>query len=133
MLSVIRLFLISLLVVLQFAAPLLHAHKDSGENFGSAIHLPEFEQVSTRLKHAPEFTALTNHDGSFIALSAGIQNETFSFSQTQNSVFILLISLFLVAKVAQKSPDFSLLTEPILNSPFLNLISPRAPPFLHFV
>ena len=131
MISLIRFCLIFLLMLLQFAAPLLHAHKNSVANLGTSIHLPEFEQVNTLLKHAPEFTAPTNHDESFITVSTGIQNETSPFSQTQDSVFILLISLLLMAKFKRKLYDFSLQTEPIPNAHFLNLISPRAPPFRH--
>jgi hypothetical protein len=131
MISLIRFCLIFLLMLLQFAAPLLHAHKNSVVNLGMSIHLPEFEQVNTLLKHAPEFTAPTNHDESFITVSTGIQNEISSFSQTENSVFILLISLLLMAKIKRKRYDFSLQTEPIQNAHFLNLISPRAPPFQH--
>lgn len=131
MISLIRLCLIFLLMLLQFAAPLLHAHKNSVANFGASIHLPEFEQVNMLLKHAPEFTVPTNHNEDIVAISTGIKNEIFKFLQIANTVFILLISLFLMAKVIRKPCYVSLQTEPILITYFLNLISPRAPPFRH--
>ena len=127
MFALIRCFFISLLIMLQFAAPLLHAHKNSVANFGTSIHLPEFEQINTFLKHAPEFMATANYDEDFITVSSGIKNESFKFLQTENTVFVLLISLLFITKIIRK-PCVSLQTEPILNAHFLNLISPRAPP-----
>ncbi|MDD5214486.1 MAG: hypothetical protein PHQ03_02975 [Methylococcales bacterium] len=127
----VRYFLVTLLVLLQFAAPLLHAHKNSVANFGTSIHLPEFERVNTLLKHAPEFTAPTNHDENIVAISTGIKNETLSFFQVENTVFILLIGVFLMAKMTRKRCYFLFQTEPIPTAYFLNLVSPRAPPFCH--
>ncbi len=124
----IRPYLIFLLVLLQLAAPLIHAHKNSEANWGMSVHLPEFEQVNTLLKHAPEFIAQTHHDGEIVAMSTGIKNDAVQLLQTENTVFMLLISLFLMAKVTQKPCDFSFQTEPISNSYFFNLILPRAPP-----
>jgi hypothetical protein len=124
-----RYFLVPLLVLLQFAAPLLHAHKNSVANFGVSIHLPEFEQVNTLLKHAPEFTPLTNHDEGIVAISTGLKNETMSFLDTENTVFILLLSLFLLAKKPTLFYYFRFQTEPIRYPYFFNLASPRAPPF----
>lgn len=131
MISLIRLCLIFLLMLLQFAAPLLHAHKNSVANFGTSIHLPEFERANTLLKHAPEFTASTNHDEGIVAISTGMKNETLSFFQIENAVFILLISVLFIAKVTQKQSYFLFQTEPISTAYFLNLISPRAPPFFY--
>ncbi|MDD2863889.1 MAG: hypothetical protein PHC99_04105 [Methylococcales bacterium] len=131
MMSLIRPSLIFLLILLQFAAPLLHAHKNSVANFGTSVHLPEFERVNTLLKHAPEFTAPTNHDESIVAISTGMKNETLSVFQIENAVLILLISVFFMAKVTQKRCYFLFQTEPIPTAYFLNLVSPRAPPFCH--
>jgi hypothetical protein len=128
----IRVVLIFLLVLLQFAAPLIHAHKNSASNFGTSIHLPEFEQVDTLLKSVvSEFTAPTNHDEDIVAISTGIKNETLQFLQTDNTIFVLLLSLIFIAKTQILLCCLSSKTEPILKSHFLNLISPRAPPFLY--
>ncbi len=127
----VRYFLVTLLVLLQFAAPLLHAHKNSVANFGTSIHLPEFERVNTLLKHAPEFIAPTNHDESIVAISTGMKNDTLSFFQIENAIFILLIGVLFIAKVTQKPCYFLFQTEPIPTAYFLNLVSPRAPPFCH--
>ena len=126
-----RHFLVILLVVLQFAAPLIHAHKNNATNFSASIHLPEFEQVNAFLKHAPEFIAPTNHDEGVIAVSTGIKNEPQSLSQMENTIFVLLLSVFLLAKVEREPSNFSLQTEPIPDTPFFNLASPRAPPVRH--
>jgi hypothetical protein len=128
----IRLFLIFTLMLLQFAAPLLHAHKNSAANFGISIHLPEFEQVNTLLKHAPELAAPTNHDGEIIAVSAGIKNETLQLLQTENTLFVLLVSVFLLANIKRSSLCYSSKTEPIPDGHFFNSALPRAPPFFTF-
>lgn len=127
----IRPFLILLLVLLQFAAPLLHAHKNNIVNFGASIHLPEFEQVNKLLKHSPELIAPTNHDEEIVAISMGMKNDISVFSQDDTSIFILLLSLFLMAKVQRKQPCFAFQTELIPNSYFFNLASPRAPPIFY--
>ena len=102
--------------------------KNSGANLGVSIHLPEFEQVNTLLKHTPEFTSQTHHDGEIVAVSIGIKNDPFQTLHTDNTVFILLISLFLIVAMTRKPCGFLLQTEPIPNSHFFNLIFPRAPP-----
>lgn len=127
----IRPYLLFLLILLQFAAPLLHAHKNSVATFGMSVHLPEFEQVNHLAKHAPEFIAPTNHDESIVAISTGMKNETLSFFQIENAIFILLISVLFITKVMQKQCYFLFQTEPIPTAYFLNLVSPRAPPFRH--
>jgi hypothetical protein len=128
----IRVVLIFLLVLLQFAAPLIHAHKNSASNFGTSIHLPEFEQVDTLLKSVvSEFTAPTNHDEDIVAISTGIKNETLQFLQTDNTIFVLLLCFIFMAK-RQRSPRcFLLKTEPISPPHFLNLAIPRAPPVFY--
>lgn len=128
-----RLYLISLLVLLQFAAPLIHAHKNSGINASTSVHLPEFEQVNTSFKHAPEFVAPNNHNEAIIAVSTGIKSEQQHLLQAENTIFVLWLSLFLLAKVQCPLRYFPLQTEPIANTRFFNLASPRAPPFSRFV
>lgn len=128
----VRYFLVTLLVLLQFAAPLIHAHKNSVAHFSASIHLPEFEQVNATFKHAPEFVAPTNHDEGVIAISTGIKNEPQQLLQTENTLFVLLLSVFLLAKVKRQASDFPLQTEPIPDTHFFNLASPRAPPFFTF-
>ena len=132
MILLIRPYLLFFLILLQFAAPLIHAHKNNATNFSASIHLPEFEQVNAFLKHAPEFIAPTNHDEGVIAVSTGIKNEPQPLSQMENTIFVLLLSVFLLAKVKRHLSNFSLQTEPIPDSHFLNLASPRAPPFTAF-
>jgi hypothetical protein len=125
----IRAFLIFLLVLLQFVAPLIHAHKNNVANLGVSVHLPEFEHVNSLLKHAPQFVAQTNHDGEIVAISTGIKNETLQILQTENTIFMLLVGLFLMVNVARKPCNFLFQTEPILDSHFFNFALPRAPPF----
>jgi len=125
----IRAILIFLLVLLQFAAPLIHAHKNSVANFGTSIHLPEFEQVDALfIKHPPAFTAPTNHDEGIVGISAGIKSKTVSFFQNENTVFVLLLCFIFMAKRQYSSRCFLLKTDPISPPHFLNLAIPRAPP-----
>jgi hypothetical protein len=129
----IRLFLIFLLVLLQFAAPLIHAHTKSVVHFGASVHLPEFEQVNNALskKRTPEFIAPTSHDEGLVTLSSGINSESPQFSQTENTVFVLLFNLIFMAKTQRSPRCFSFKTEPIPHPYFFNLAAPRAPPFFH--
>lgn len=128
----IRHYLIFLLVLLQFVAPLIHAHKNSVTNFGTSIHLPEFEYVNTLLKHAPEFIAPTSNSEEIIAISTGIKNKIKPLLQTENGIFLLFLSVFLMAKKQPELRCFSSQTEPIPNRYFFNTASPRAPPFFPF-
>lgn len=128
----IRPILIFLLVLLQFAAPLIHAHTNSVTHFGASIHLPEFEQVNASVKHAPEFLAPSFQHDNMVVMSSGIKNETTQFSQTENTVFVLLFGLIFMAKSQCQLPYFSLKTEPIPRPFFLNFNAPRAPPFFTF-
>lgn len=132
MFALIRLFLISLFIMLQFAAPLIHAHKNNGDvRLGSSIHLPEFEQVNAPFKHASEFTASTNNDEGIVAVSTGIQNEISPFEYTENNMIMLLLGLCFLAKKRGASCYFSH-TEPIRKLYFLTSFSSRAPPFFTF-
>ncbi len=127
----IRLFLIFLLVLLQCAAPLIHAHTKSVAYLGASVHLPEFEQVNSLLKHAPQFIAQTNHEGEIVAISAGIKNKKNQFLQAENTIFSLFVSVFVITKIQQSLTCFSLQTELIPKRLFFNLASPRAPPFFY--
>jgi hypothetical protein len=128
----IRPILIFLLVLLQFAAPLIHAHTNSVTHFGASIHLPEFEQVNASPKHPPEFLAPSNQNDKMVAVSSGIKNEAVQLLQTENTVFALLVSFIFIIKVQRQPRCFSLKTEPILHPHFFNLATPRAPPFFTF-
>jgi hypothetical protein len=119
-------------MLLQFAAPLIHAHTNSVTNFGASVHLPEFEQINASSKHDPQFLAQTHHDEGLITLSSGIQNKTAQFFHTENTVFVLLFSLIFMAKVQRHTHCLSFQTEPICRPFFLNFNTPRAPPFFTF-
>lgn len=122
-------FFFAVLILLQVAMPFLHAHKSSAASLGKSIHLPELEHFNTRLKSPPKFVAPTNHDDSFIAVSSGIKTESLKSFQIEDTVLVLLIGLFFMVKVTHKPCYVLRQTEPISNAHFLNLISPRAPPF----
>ncbi|MEI7840094.1 MAG: hypothetical protein WCJ11_06295 [Methylococcaceae bacterium] len=126
-----RLYLIILLALLQFAAPLIHAHTNSVAHFSASIHLPEFEQVNAP-KHAPEFLAPSVQNDNMIAMSSGIKNKTLPLLQSENTIFVLLISVFFMAKNQRQLRSFLAKTEPIPHPHFFNLAAPRAPPFFPF-
>jgi len=131
MISFARLYLISVLVLLQFAAPLIHAHTNSVAHLGASVHLPEFEQVNA-LQHAPEFLAPTSQNDNMVVMSAGMKNETEKWQLNANLNFIaLLVNVFFIAKPQLLIRCFALQTEPILHTYFFNLSAPRAPPFFY--
>ena len=128
----IRAILVFLLMLLQLAAPLIHAHTNNVAHFGASVHLHEFEAVNALSKHAPEFVAPNAENTEIVAMSSGIKNETSQLFQTENTIFILFLSLFFLVKKSESPRCFSFNTEPIERPFFLHSAAPRAPPFFTF-
>jgi hypothetical protein len=127
----IRAILVFLLMLLQFAAPLIHAHTNNVTHFGVSVHLPEFEEVNALPKHAPEFVAFSSQNDDIFMMSSGIKNEIAQFFQTENTIFVLLLSLFFIARKSKYLCCFLFKTEPISRPFFLNFTASRAPPFFY--
>jgi hypothetical protein len=132
MILLTRLYLIVLLMLLQLVAPLIHAHTNSVAHFSASVHLPEFEQVNASPKHAPEFLASNVQNDDMIAMSSGIKNKAAPLLQSENTIFVLLISVFFMVKNQRQPRGFLAKTEPIPHPYFFNLSAPRAPPFFTF-
>jgi hypothetical protein len=128
----IRATLVFLLMLLQLAAPLIHAHTNNVTHFGVSVHLPEFEEVNALPKHAPEFVVFSSQNDDMVTMSSGIKNKAAQIFQTENTIFVLLLSLFFMVKKSESLCCFSFKTEPILRPFFLNFTAPRAPPFFTF-
>ena len=123
-----RRFLILSLALLQFAAPLLHAH--TGRNFlVEGVHLPGLEFI---IQHGevPEILATDvsrETHGVIIGIGSGIELKDFCFDQTVDPCIILETPVL----------DHRIITGPVNFSPQLISFvidrpsppgSPRAPP-----
>ncbi len=134
MILLIRLPIIFLLTLLQFAAPLIHAHAFHSGSFESSIHLPEFEQfesIKSLHQHTPAITSTLLQSNHMVVMSVGIKNElTKSLLITENSLFGTFLFIFLMG-IYQRSviQCFFDQTEPITALPFA-IFAPRAPPTL---
>ncbi len=129
-----RFFFVILLVLLQLATPLIHAHKKNDYNTVSSLHLPEFEQINTLFQRdktimvAPSFA-----EGEIFTVSSGIkQTQPRFFSETDNYYLITLSFLVVFIVVHKKLNCFTNKTEPIKTFRFLYQISPRAPPYWNY-
>lgn len=91
MVAFFRQFLVVLLVLLQFAAPLVHAHVDE-TSLGHGLHLHEFEGLHFKAD-AVVMASLTVHDAA-------------------QSVIVEVGSAIKIQQPAQDAMDFALLYEP---------------------
>ncbi len=129
--SVVRVFLVCFLVLLQLVAPLIHAHKNDQTNLGiSLFHLPEFEQVNTLLDKNASMIAPSTHEGEIVTVSSGVRENQRRFLSQDNSSFLILFSFFFFVyfKCVAVLPFISKI-EPIKILRFFNLSQQRAPPF----
>lgn len=118
-------------MLLQLAAPLIHAHKN--ENFGASFHLPEFEQISLLFeKSALSFVPAAQGD-QIVTVSAGMKNNKRRV-WLGNDFRILIMSPLMIFSCFQRPIiHFFVEIEPINLFRFLNLNAPpRAPPFALF-
>lgn len=126
----IRFFFVTLLVMLQLAAPLIHAHKNDDFNGGSSFHLPEFEQVNTLLDNNSVMIAPSFHEGEIITVSSGVKENQRRFLPDDDLYTAIVLSFLLIFAIFKKIRlPFSVQTEPIQRLRFFNLAFPRAPPF----
>ncbi len=72
MISIARFWISVSLMLLQLAAPLIHAHKN--ENFGTSFHLPEFENIEKLLEKSTMYFAPVTQGDQIVTLSAGMKN-----------------------------------------------------------
>jgi hypothetical protein len=137
MFSLLRKFLVIFLLVLQFFAPLVHAHV--GEKISvfsnqtvTAIHLPGLEFYDTD-HHRLAFEAIRNsshYDGVIIGVDAGIKDVSDSNVATDESYFMPQQTIAFKTTPALFDSNFSPQTEQFICRLLFHTISPRAPPAL---
>jgi len=129
MILLIRLSIILLLTLLQFAAPLIHAHTFHSNYFESSIHLPEFEQVDSLRQKSPTIQNAIIESNNMVVISAGIKNERHNLQfLTENSMLGLLFLILIVTSRRTVIRCFFSQTEPISSKLLLTIFAPRAPP-----
>lgn len=127
--SFIRSCLVILLVLLQSAAPLIHAHLNSTTEFGTSWHLPEFEQINTLLKEGTSLITPSFHEGEMVTVSAGIKHKQQNLlSNNDSNTFVVALLCFIVAALQYMTYCFFIKTDPTKNFHHFNLAAPRAPP-----
>lgn len=126
-------FLVIVLVLLQFAAPLVHAHAHAGDEIvDSGLHVPGLESLSIGSSES-ETASIDRHVGynhCIVSISSGIQLK-YQASNDQSSDAVLnqpgfsfrlaLLDYFI---------NFSPQPDQPLSSPFISQHSTRAPPYL---
>jgi hypothetical protein len=124
----IRPYLVILLVFLQLAAPLIHAHTNAAGESGKSLHLPEFEQINSLLQEGASLITPPFQDGEMVTVSAGIKQEQRRLLLNNNFNAFVALSLFIIAVLQNIPYCFFIKAEPIKTFDFFNLIAPCAPP-----
>ena len=128
MILLIRLPIILLLTLLQFAAPLIHAHTFQRNSFDSSIHLPEFEQVDSLRQPSPSISNAILQSSNMVVMSIGIKNDLNNHQYTtENSLFALFFMLIILNRRILIRCFFNQ-TVPIASKRLLTIFAPRAPP-----
>ena len=127
-----RLGLSVLLMMLQLASPLIHAHKN--ENFKVAFHLPEFEQISQLLERSVITLVPATQSDQVVTVSAGMKNNKRRFLSANDFIVLTFLPLVIFSLFQNSITKFFLQTKSKNQLHFLNLNAPpRAPPFQRFL
>jgi hypothetical protein len=129
MLMLIRKSFIFLLVLLQFIAPLVHAH--TGEkSFNLGLHIPGLE--SYRLDQNIPVLQNVNHgwdsEGVLVGVDAGIKSTQDFLADNTDSSFTLPPAQLSVSKLPENDCNFSPHCRSFSFKRHLSTILPRAPP-----
>lgn len=116
-----------LLMLLQLAAPLIHAHKNVN-NFDGMLHLPEFEQISQLINQSRQFVPVT-HNSEIVTMSSGIKNKRRVLSDNDFRIFVITPFLFLDIFEHLTSYFFDKIKYANRFFYLFNSNAPRAPPF----
>lgn len=113
------------LMLLQLAAPLIHAHKN-GSDFDGIFHLPEFEQINELLdQNTPFFVTATQND-EIVTIGTGIKTKLQILKNEPLNSFVL--TLFFITITRNSLRQLFNQIAPQTNFRFFNLSAPRAPP-----
>ena len=130
MVAFFRQFLVVLLVLLQNAAPLMHAHTGR-EGTESGLHLFEFEDLRLAADRSTIASANFAHDTEYCIVSVGSAIKQAGITQ-KTKLFFGLISHTSVSIHAKPTDclEYSRFIAGFIPYALLNPHSPRAPPFL---
>ncbi len=129
MISGLNKFLLIILALLQFVAPLVHAHSEDATEL-SGLHLPGLESIASHQYDGPALRAdarLSDIDHAVVGIGSGIKQQKEKLS----------VDVFCCNRQPFPAPapllvfeiNFSPQTLPPLQNPVINSQSPRAPPF----
>ncbi len=123
-------FLIILLALLQFVAPLVHAHtgvQHSSQN----VHLPKFEYLSVNSDSSPVFQALTAlyyiDASSIITVGSAIQHKK-NITHHSTPYFLPANPFFIISVVQQHSIKHPPIQQSYIQARHYYLFPARAPP-----
>lgn len=127
MVAYCRQFLVVLLVMLQFAAPLVHAHVDTIGS-GNGLHLHEFETL--HIKSEALFSAFTDvvstADSVIVELGSAIHVR--ALDDNSPDYYLHKDSVSLCGQALFESINFSPQNLPVIVEPSYSLPPSRAPP-----
>ncbi len=125
MILFVRYGLSVLLMLLQLAAPLIHAHKN-GSAFDGVFHLPEFEQINVLLdQNTPVFVKTTQND-EIVTIGTGIKTKPQLLKSEPLNSFVL--TLFFITVTRNNLRQIFNQIAPQTDFRFFHLSAPRAPP-----
>jgi hypothetical protein len=129
MISFSRYGLSILLMLLQIASPLIHAHKN-GIDLGGVFHLPEFEQINRLLDQNTSAFVATTENGEIVTIDSGIKTKPKILKNEPLNIFILILFFITVTQNSLRKLFDKI--EPQTHFRFFNLSAPRAPPVFLF-
>jgi hypothetical protein len=129
MISIVRFWISVSLMLLQLAAPLIHAHKN-GSDFDGVFHLPEFEQINVLLDQNMSFFVATTQNDEIVTVGTAIKTKFQILKNEPLNSFVL--TLFFITVTRNSSRQFLNQIAPQTNFRFFNLSAPRAPPVFLF-
>lgn len=136
MLIIFRQFLLTFLVVMQFFAPLVHAHTHAQKStFSTGLHLPELEVFATAAESVYIHNAASalDADSLCVSINTGIQHKSFKVVVNQNNDtdhnFCLVDAAIALQSTAQISKIYATPLVAQCLSPLVSpAFTPRAPP-----
>ena len=132
MFSTIRKFIVIFLTMLQFIAPLVHAHA-SEHSSKKGLHVPGLERYGAE-HNAPvaQLEALqcnVSMDGMIVGVDIGIkQNRTNPRADSDNNYFLHQQTVAFTSAVSRFDTNFSPQPQQLVYQLFIPSHSPRAPP-----
>lgn len=129
MISIARFWISVSLMLLQLAAPLIHAHKN-GSDFDGVFHLPEFEQINVLLDQNTSFFVATTQNDEIVTVGTAIKTKFQILKNEPLNSFVL--TLFFITVTRNSLRQLLNQIAPQTNFRFFNLSAPRAPPVFLF-